>query len=193
MWAKAQGSNGLAGFYIPGTYTWTAPSGISTVYVSGCGGGGGGGGWAGGGAPGGGSGRTVRNIPIAVVSGNTYTIVVGVAGAGAVPGESGGNGSGSLFSAWGLVIGGGGGAGSVFVQGAAGGPGGQTGAFGATYPAVGNIGGAGGSTEFGPGGAGIYNGSGQSAGYYCGGGSGNAAGAVGWGGWGGNGFIELAW
>lgn len=71
----------------PGTYTYTVPKGINTIYVTACGGGGGGGAicstskiYNGGGGGGGGA-YTVK-YPIVVASNDTLTIIVGKGGAG---------------------------------------------------------------------------------------------------------------
>ncbi len=72
-------------FKNPGTYTWVCPSGVSAVDVALWGGGGGGSdgnGTKGGG--GGGGGAYAASTAVAVTPGNSYTIVVGVGGAGAV-------------------------------------------------------------------------------------------------------------
>lgn len=77
--------------------SWTCPDGVTTVYLTGCGGGAGG---AGGGAAsptagtsrsaagggGGGAGQSAIKVPVTVVPGTTYTVTV----AAASPGASGG-------------------------------------------------------------------------------------------------------
>ncbi len=82
-----------------GTFNWTVPSGISTVYVTcvgaGAGGGGGGGAWglnggAGGGGGGGGGGTTQFMYPIIVDGGTTYTVSVGAGGTGGTGGYQAG-------------------------------------------------------------------------------------------------------
>ena len=89
---------------VPGTYSWTAPAGVSSVKVTVVGGG------AAGGPgqfcndchamPGGGAGGAYVEKPLSVDSGTTYTIVVGRGGRGIgwqwcsfTQGESGGNSS----------------------------------------------------------------------------------------------------
>ena len=82
--------------------TWVAPTGVTTVYLSGAGGGGGGGGgggWSygnyGGGA--GGGGELCANFPVTVVPGTSYSIVVGTGGSGGSAGVSDGvGGPGSI-------------------------------------------------------------------------------------------------
>ena len=77
--------------------TWVCPSGVTTAYVTGCGGGGGGGGGLTGGS-GGGAGQQAVKIPITVVPGTTYTATVGAAGTGgAGDGVAGG---GTKISHW---------------------------------------------------------------------------------------------
>ena len=77
------GSTGQQAYTTPGTYSWTAPAGVTSVSAVAIGGGGGGH-WGTGfngnklGAGGGGALAWVNNIP--VVPGNSYTVVVGTAG-----------------------------------------------------------------------------------------------------------------
>ena len=75
--------------------TFTAPTGITKVYLTmiGGGGGGGGGGALGMAAGGGGSGATIINYPYTVVPGNTYAVDVGAGGAGGSADSGGTNGS----------------------------------------------------------------------------------------------------
>jgi hypothetical protein len=131
----------------PGTYSWTAPAGVTSVSVVAVGGGGGGsiGGYSGNGyaTSGGGGGLGWKNN-ITVVPGQTYTVVVGVAGGRGPnpsnqPGTDGGN---SYFISTSTVMGG---------KGLASGTGG-------TY--VGDGGGNGGLGRGGGGGAGGYSGNG---------------------------------
>ena len=77
-------SIGEQSFTTPGTYSWTAPDGVTSVCVV-CVGGGGAGmsTWGGSSAPGGGGGGLGWKNNIAVVPGQSYTVVVG-AGAAAV-------------------------------------------------------------------------------------------------------------
>ncbi|WYW02467.1 tail fiber protein [Pseudomonas phage vB_PpuM-Lauda] len=98
--------------------SWLCPAGVTTVYLSGCGGGGGGAGGGGasdsgaGGGSGGGCGTYAVLTPITVVPGSTYTITIGGGGAGgnggpalaqgvvgseAGAGALGGNGSATTF------------------------------------------------------------------------------------------------
>ena len=134
-------------FTTPGTYSWTAPEGVTNVSVVAVGGGGGGsiGGFSGTGyaTSGGGGGLGWKNN-ITVVQGQTYTVVVGVAGDRGVnpsnqPGSDGGD---SYFISAGTVLGG---------KGFANGTGG-------TY--IGDGGGNGGLGRGGGGGAGGYSGNG---------------------------------
>lgn len=77
------GGNGQSLFVTPGTYTWTAPPGVTSVSVLCVGGGGGcanlGGADTYGTGGGGGGGLTYGTVP--VIPGQTYTVVVGAAGA----------------------------------------------------------------------------------------------------------------
>ena len=107
--------HGYQEFTTAGTFTWTCPEGVKTVYVTGYGGTGGGGGggagkdsfWrygrSGRGGSGGGVGPAIR-CSVPVTPGETYTIVVGAAGkagsAGKEPekaGSNGGNGGDTKF------------------------------------------------------------------------------------------------
>jgi hypothetical protein len=89
--------------------TFTAPAGITKVYLTMVAGGGGGGtgvqtSFAGGGGGGGGS---VVNYPYTVVPGNSYDVVVGAGGAGgAAPNSDGIVGSNSTFDSTVIVLGG---------------------------------------------------------------------------------------
>ncbi len=142
-----------------GTYSWTAPAGVSSVSVLCIGGGGGGdtdvfsvpvGSNYSGSCGGGGGGLGYKNN-ITVVPGNSYTVVVGAGGVTALSATSGGN---SYFISSGTVQGNGGtrgttggtgeGAGGGYVGdgGGNGGKGGGGRSF--SYPAVGGGGGAGG-------------------------------------------------
>jgi hypothetical protein len=178
--------------------TWTAPAGVTTAWLTGCGPGGGG---AGGnsatvGGGGGGGGQSVIAEAVTVVPGTSYTVTIGTGGAGSVSAAANGSaGSGatvfgstllSLAAGAGGTVGGAGGA-----AGGAGGSaqGGAAGVGGSDYP----VGGTGGSSMFGAGGAG-----GTSvvpprtgSGYGSGGGGGSGAAAVGAGG--SNGFLLVEW
>lgn len=92
-----------AEFLTPGTYTWVAPAGVTSVSAVCVGGGGGGGnGWSDAGGSGGGLGWK-NNIPVS--PGTAYTVVVGSGGA-RVGNTAGGN---SYFISLGTVAGYGGG------------------------------------------------------------------------------------
>jgi hypothetical protein len=95
------GGPGESLYTTPGTYSWTAPQGITNISVLCVGGGGGGassggiGGPSGGGGAGGG--LAYKNN-IRVVPGTNYTLSVGAGGPGAtIVNQSGGNGAGSIF------------------------------------------------------------------------------------------------
>lgn len=143
--------------------TFTAPGGVTKVYLSMAGGGGGGGdsdpGAAGGG--GGGSGAFVINRPYTVVPGNNYTVTIGSGGAGGTGTGPGGNGGSTSFDSLTLAGGNGGlstaGTGGAVPTGILNGSGttgglGYLGSSGANNP--GNNGGGGGGTLFGAGGNG---------------------------------------
>lgn len=143
----------------PGTYTWTAPAGVTSVCVLCIGGGGGGGGATAGGSGGGGGGLGWAN-DIAITPGNTYTVAVGVGSTRTAVGTAarGGN---SYFISNEVCVGEGG------FGGGTGSPvdGGSGGGF---YP-NGGLGGSGGASistngAGGGGGAGGYSGSGGTGG-----------------------------
>lgn len=178
--------------------TFTAPQGVTMVYLTmvGAGGGGGGGmgsGNSGGGGGGGASGATIINYPVTVIPGNSYSVTVGVAGAGG-SGRSGGtgraqsgaNGGATIFDSV-SIPGGGGGSGAFKAGGNVGrgdggtasrGPGGVPGAGGdgGSADESGNGKGGGGAPGYyGTGGAGGYIDKGLNAtGYGAGGGGGGA-------------------
>lgn len=138
---------GQAAYVGGGTYTWTAPAGVTSVSVVCMGGGGSGEGS-------GGAGLGWKNN-ISVTPGSNYTVQVGGS-----PSDVYGAGSDSWFISSGTVRGGGGGSGSATT---AGGGGSRTGDGG------GNGGSGGGSSSAtvasGSGGAGGYSGAGGRAGY----------------------------
>jgi hypothetical protein len=84
---------GQAEFTTPGTFSWTAPEGVTSVCVVCVGGGGGGGSTGGSGGGGGGGGGLGWKNNITVVPGNSYTVVVGGGG----PDDSATNGGNSYF------------------------------------------------------------------------------------------------
>ena len=149
----------------PGTFTWTCPTGVTSVTVICVGGGGAGGAGI---NVGGGGGGGVGYKQIAVVPGLTYTVVAGAGGATALSGGTGGSGGDSYFISASTVKGGGGG-GGVSLGGTDNTPGGVGGSF------IGDGGGNGGE-----GGAGVNGdmcGAGGGAGGYSGIGGNGAAGA----------------
>lgn len=177
---------GQAEYTTPGTYTWTAPTGVSSVSVVVVGGGGGGmwntynsgtGQYGGGG--GGGALRYKNNHTVS--AGTGYTVVVGARGDGAPSPTDGGQ---SYFVSTGTVQASGGPKGSTATQTSAatgsGGDGGGSGGKGA-YAAFsgGGYGGAGGAAGYtGNGGNAQYNGGpGHQSG--AGGGGGGAFGGAG--------------
>lgn len=95
-------------FNTPGTYSWTAPAGVTSVSVV-CVGGGGGGVTGTSGWPGGGGGGLGYKNNITVVPGNSYTVVVGAGGSGYIGNAaSATNGGDSYFISAATVKGGGG-------------------------------------------------------------------------------------
>ncbi len=136
---------GDATWTVPSTFqtftsssTFTAPTGITRVYLTMCGGGGGGGGGQDGankGGGGGGSGKCVINLPYTVVPGNNYTVTIGAAGsAGTNNANDAGNGGTTTFDTF-SVAGGTAGGGAV--------GGGGTGGAGASASASGQTAGGG--------------------------------------------------
>ncbi len=151
-------------YQTPGTYTWTAPQGVTSVSVVAIGGGASGR-QVDGGAGGGGGGLGWKNN-IAVTPGSSYTVVVGAGGADTVTFNSVAGGQ-SYFNSAATVAGNGGSAGSNGTTG--------TGGLGATSGSyTGDGGGNGGRGRFGyatsyaggGGGAGGYSGAGGNAGGY---------------------------
>lgn len=172
-------SAGSQSYTTAGTYSWVAPSGVTSVSVVAIGGGGGGGYIASSGGSGGGLGYKNN---YAVTPGNSYTVVVGAGGSGGNPCGSCGN--DSYFISTAVVKGGKGLKGIVSAI-----------SNGGTY--TGDGGGNGGYGNYGPGGygsggggAGGYAGTGGNggAGAYPGPGNGTAGSGGGGGGGGGGGY-----
>lgn len=182
--------------------SFTVPAGVTTVYVSGCGGGGGGAGAGGtgaslgtaGGGAGGGAGQFAYRIPIAVTPGQVISVTIGAGGTHSNGGAAGtsatdaGNGGATSFGSLLTLAGGNGGSkGSFGVVGSAsggiGGIGFPNGGWGVDGSPNGGAagGGQGASTPFGfaPGTVRSALGSGLTApagaGFGCGGGGGSAA------------------
>jgi hypothetical protein len=153
----------------PGSWTWTAPVGVTSVNILVVGGGGGGDSsasiYAGGGGGGGGV-AMQTNRP--VTPGNAYIVNVGTGGSGGSSGNSGSNGGASSFDT--AVANGGGGGGATV--GLSGGSGGGTCAGTAGSTTQGNSGGA---TGYGNAG---YSPSCSSSGGTAAGGGGGAGGAA---------------
>jgi len=151
----------------PGTYSWTAPAGVTRVSAVAVGGGGGGGAFSSYGRGGGGGGLAWVN-DIVVVPGNSYTVVVGAGGTrGAYASTSlGGTGGQSYFINATTVQAGGGTGGAAGSTGAAVGAGGgatwENTLYGTSGANAGGIGGYGGAYGGGGGGAGGYTGQGGS-------------------------------
>ena len=164
-----------------GTYTWTAPVGVTSVSVVAVGGGGGAylfGSSAGSGGGGGGLGWKNN---ITVVPGQSYTVVVG----GGAATDSHAAGSASYFISTGTVAGYGGGGGPSGAVGVGGTGGGYVGDGGGSG---GSGGGSNGSYLGGGAGAGGYSGNGGGGGYQNNGGGGGTAGNGGGGGGGAGAF-----
>jgi len=179
--------------------TFTAPGGITMVYVSMVGGGGGGAAGTSGGAGGGGGGGggSVVNYPYAVTPAGTYTVTIGAGGAGGAQGtgNAGGNGVNTSFDS--AIIAAGGTGGQSSGTGGAGGGGLDAVTTTAGGPSIkgGNgastQGGAGGGTLFGKGGTGgtsPVNAAANSGGGGGGGAAGNYAGSNG-----GSGACLVSW
>lgn len=123
--------------FTSGSTNWTAPTGVTEVWVTGCGGGGGGGGvetdTAHGGAGGGGGGASVYRKRLAVTAGNTYSVSVGGAGGAGVSNAAtasvtnGGTGGSTTFGALLTLAGGAGGGRAVTTGRGAGGDAGGSG------------------------------------------------------------------
>jgi len=134
----------IISYSTPGTYTWTAPVGVTRiqVLVVGGGGGGGGGGTIYDGNGGGGAGGVVYNSNFTVSPGTAYTVIVGAGGAGGAqtPSSRGTTGSNSSFSTITAYGGGGGGSDTASQAGLSGGSGGGAGVSGSSTPYSGGSG-----------------------------------------------------
>lgn len=150
---------GGAAYVTPGTYSWTAPAGVTSVSVVAVGGGGAG-------ISGGTGGGLGWKNTITVVPGNSYTVVVGAGGAKGPGGPN--NGGDSYFISAGTVAGGGGkgGTASPVVPGGVhvGTGGGDGGVNGGGYGAGTGAGGYAGNGGTGNGGSNGGNGSGGAGG-----------------------------
>lgn len=168
-----------------GSGTFTAPTGVTTVYLTMVGGGGGGGGSASagnnGGSGGGGS-EAIINYPYTVTPTSEYAVAVGAAGTAGAANGNGGAGGNSSFDSTITATGGGaglfqgsagagGGVALDAVTTTAGGSTGIRGGNGASYSS--GTGGAGGASIYGTGGAGGA----AATGYGSGGGGATAGGA----------------
>ena len=95
--------------------TFTAPTGVTKVFITAVGGGGGGGGCstgANGSGAGGGAGAHIISHPVTVVAGNNYTVTVNSGGTGGSGASNGSNGGSVSFAAASVILtcpGGGGG------------------------------------------------------------------------------------
>jgi hypothetical protein len=175
--------NQLQVFGKPGTYSWTAPAGVTSVDVLVVGGGGGGGMDMGGG---GGGGGVVYQSPLAVTPGTTYNVTVGAGGWGAPEASGGvrGDGVGTQPGSHNFTINGTNGGNSIFgsitaVGGGYGGTSYRNSPLGGIPGNGGSGGGASGYNNDGgsrPGGTGTagqgFNGGSMGSAYYSGGGGG---------------------
>lgn len=173
--------------------TFTVPAGITTVYLSMCGGGAAGGNGQTGtnqSGGGGGAGGYFINKPYTVTPGNSYTVTIGAGGtAGVSSGDSGTAGNATSFDALSAPRGeagqgsgssgtGGAGGGSLNASGGTAGIGVSPGGNGADKVST-TIGGGGGATPFGAGGNGGTSGNGTLAAANTGSGGGGAGGGGG--------------
>jgi hypothetical protein len=184
--------------------TWTAPAGVTTIWLDGCAQGGGGGGvsTATGGLSGGGGGgaESIVGVRYAVTPGTAYTVTLAnTGGGGGVGAANGAAGSSAQFGGLVTLAGGGGGVGNAFnaAAGAAGGAGGSAGGDGARIDgALVAMGGGGGASHWGAGGVsriGIHNGL-NGSGYGAGGsGAVNNTSSARNGGNGSPGFFRVRW
>ncbi|MFN8384345.1 MAG: sortase [Anaerolineales bacterium] len=176
----------------PGTFTWTAPAGVTSVTVQAWGGGGGGGRASGnnGNKGGGGAGGQFSTSVITVVPGNSYTIVVGAGGAGGTNanGNNGLVGGDSTFNTNSVVAKGGAGGTANGAGGAGSAAGGVGTVFRGGNGSAGNGAGSGAAGGAGGGGAGTTGNGGDAAGNTAGtgttigggaGGAGRTTGGVG--------------
>lgn len=184
--------------------TWTAPAGVTTIWLDGAAQGGGGGGvgtTAGSSAGGGGGGQSIVGSRFAVVPGTAYTVTLANSGgAGGVGNANGTAGSNAVFGALVTLTGGTGGTGSSggspVAGGAAGGAGGSAGGSGFNITGSTSTGGEGGGTHWGQGGARTFGtvGGNAASGYGAGGsGAVQASGASQTGGAGSAGFFRVRW
>lgn len=171
--------------------TWTAPAGVTTAFISGCGGGGGGGAGNGAGASGGGGGggASAYRTRVACVPGTAYTVTLGAAGTAGVNGGANG-GAGGATTVGALITLNGGSGGTNAGAGGAGGTGNITGGSGGDN--AGTQGGSAGDSLYGSGGRASSGAGKAGGGYGAGGGGGASAGASG-GGVGTAGYISIAW
>ncbi len=184
--------------------TWTAPAGVTTIWLDGCAQGGGGGGvgtTAGSSAGGGSGGQSIIGDRYAVVPGTAYTVTLANSGgAGGVGNANGTAGSNATFGALVSLTGGPGGTGSSggspIPGGTAPGAGASSGGSGFNITGSTSTGGEGGGSHWGQGGARTFGTTGGAAasGYGAGGsGAVQASGASQTGGAGSAGFFVVRW
>lgn len=163
--------------------TFTAPTGITKVYLTATGSGGGGAGSSSGsaGGGGGGAGECVINYPYTVVPGNNYTVTINSAGTGGGTASNGTNGGSTVFDTITLAGGTGGifsgAGGSGYSPDASGSSAGSIGVKTGTGGArAGTSGGGGGSSPLGKGGNATSTTGDNATGYGSGGGGAGATG-----------------
>jgi len=161
-------TGGSALFTQPGSYTWIAPTGVTSVSAVAVGGGAGGAGYSI--SSGGGGGALAYANNITVTPGSSYNVGVGVGGAYGPVGSYGGGGGNSFFSSPVYANGGQPSGIGGTVSAGSGFRGGNGGGF------VGGGGGAGGYTGIGGAGGGLNQGGGTGAGGAGGGGGGGSGG-----------------
>lgn len=207
VWGHAPLTSNVQMFITSGTFT--APTGVSAVYLTGCGGGAGGGGDAGAAGGGGSAGNYVVSKPYAVTPLSTYSVGIGTGGPGGDNTTNGTNGGATTFDTFSMAggiagvkggSGGAGGVGSGSLNGSSGAPGGSTGTPGGNGGAgTGSSGGSGGGTILSQGAAAVHSGTytgGSAAANSCGGGAGGSddgGGTEGSGGNGGSGILILSY
>jgi hypothetical protein len=106
-WQSASASGGgafsnMQVYNAAGTFTFTAPAGVTKIMVECWGAGGGGAGTNSGNSGGGGGGGYGKQI-LTVVPGNNYSVIVGAGGSGGAAGVTGGNGGTSSFGTGPLI------------------------------------------------------------------------------------------
>lgn len=181
--------------------TFTVPSGVTAVYLTGIGGGGGGGGVSSAtgsrAAGGGGSGQYCVRKKVTVTPGASIAVTIGTAGTGGTAaGANGTNGGATSFGALLTLPGGSGAITRTDTNASAISIGGYPNGQNSGFSSSGQVGGSGGMGPFGAGGAGASsagNGSPAAANTGAGGGGGNGVTSTASGGAGGTGYLLVEW